>query len=58
MLNWLHRIDGLLFAPPHTFETILAYVVVRLGLAFEDESDERPKRETPSTQKRPKRDPI
>ena len=34
MLDWLRRIDDVIFAPPHRFETILAFVVLRLGLAF------------------------
>jgi hypothetical protein len=40
MLDWLRRIDDVIFAPPHRFETILAFVVLRLGLAFEPEADE------------------
>jgi hypothetical protein len=43
MGNWLHRIDEAIFSPPHTFETILALVAVRLGLVFEEESDETTK---------------
>ena len=53
MLNWLRRIDDVVFAPPHKFETILAFVALRLGLAFEDESEERPNQRVPSTEEKP-----
>ena len=36
MLDWLRRIDDAVFGPPHRFETVLAFVVLRLGLAFEE----------------------
>lgn len=39
MLNWLRRIDDAVFSPPHKFQTILSFVVLRLGLVFEQESD-------------------
>jgi len=48
MLNWLRRIDDTIFAPPHKFETILAFVVLRLGLVLEDESDEGAEHGMPS----------
>ena len=54
MLNWLRRLDTAVFSPPHSFATILGFVVVRLGLAFDDQ----PERESPLPEaivaKRPK----
>jgi len=40
MLDWLDRIDDSVFSPPHRFEAILAFTVVRLGLVFEGGADE------------------
>jgi len=57
MLHWLRRIDDLVFGPPHTFETILAFVALRLGLAFQDEPEVRPERDMPSRQKGPRTSP-
>jgi hypothetical protein len=34
-MNWLRRLDDALFSPPHTFQTILAFVTVRLSLVFD-----------------------
>lgn len=41
MFDWLCRIDDSVFSPPHRFETILTFAVVRLGLVFEPGADER-----------------
>ena len=54
MLKWLRTIDDAVFSPPHKFETVLGFGVSRLGLAFERESEERAKQETPSRQEGPK----
>ena len=53
MFNWLRRIDEAVFSPPHKFETILAFVVLRLGCTFEDEPGERASRDAPSEKKQP-----
>jgi hypothetical protein len=36
-MNWLRRIDQSLFAPPHTFASVLPMVALQLGLVFEPE---------------------
>jgi hypothetical protein len=51
MLKWLRRLEDLLFSPPHRFDTILAFVVVRLGLVFEGD-DHRTDAEDPSMSRR------
>jgi len=57
MLDWLRGIDDSVFSPPHRFETILAFVVVRLGLVFEHERDERSGQEPPSKEAKRGREP-
>jgi hypothetical protein len=54
MFNWLRRIDDAVFAPPHRFETILAFVVLRLGLVFESDRDESTEPETKSQPPQPR----
>ena len=54
MPKWLRKIDDAIFSPPHRFETILAFVVLRLGLVFEQDSDQRPGQEIRSDQPHPK----
>lgn len=54
MLNWLNIIDDVLFSPPHRFETILAFVVLRLGLISEYESEDLSKQKRPAKPKGPK----
>lgn len=34
MREWLRKIDDRLFSPPHRFETIFAFITVRLPLVF------------------------
>jgi HEAT repeat protein len=34
-MNWLRKLDDALFSPPHAFQTILAFVAVRLSLVFD-----------------------
>lgn len=38
MMDWLRNLDHKLFSPPHTFQTILAFVTVRLSLGFDRDS--------------------
>lgn len=38
-MDWLRKLDNKLFSPPHTFQTILAFVAVRLSLCFDAETD-------------------
>jgi hypothetical protein len=35
MWHFFRRLDEVLFSPPHCFETILAFVVLELGLTIE-----------------------
>lgn len=39
MMDWLRKLDYKLFSPPHTFQTILSFAVVRLSLCFDFETD-------------------
>jgi len=34
MIDWLRKLDNRLFSPPHTFQTVLAFVTIRLGLVL------------------------
>ena len=53
MFNWLRRMDNALFSPPHQFQSILAFVVLRLGCTFEDESSESTEQNAPSERTQP-----
>jgi hypothetical protein len=53
MFNWLRKIDDVVLGPPHKFETILAFVVVRLRLVFEEEADQGVHQEDLSKQPQP-----
>lgn len=39
-MHWLRKLDDRLFSPPHTFQTVLAFVVVRLGLEFDSAAED------------------
>jgi hypothetical protein len=53
MFKWLRKIDEIIFSPPHRFEAILAFVVLRLGCDFEDEAGEHLEQNALSEQTRP-----
>ncbi len=40
MIKWLRKLDDVLFSPPHTFSTVLAFVAIRLTLDFQSGADE------------------
>ena len=39
MMDWMRKLDDRLFSPPHTFQTVLAFIVVRLSLVFDEETE-------------------
>jgi hypothetical protein len=45
MMSFLRKLDAVLFSPPHTFQTILALLILQLSLAsdlpFEQTDDEK-----------------
>ncbi len=45
MRDWLRNLDDRLFSPPHTFQTIAAFVSLRLSLEFPSESNQPSERE-------------
>ena len=57
-MNWLRRLDDALFSPPHTFQTILAFVTVRLSLVFDSGREQSANVESQAAEESPEQAPM
>jgi len=58
MMDWLRKLDNRLFSPPHTFQTVLAFVTVRLCLVFESQTGHASKIESETAEESPEQTPM
>ena len=58
MKDWLQQMDSSLFSPPHTFQTVLAFVAGYLGLAADDGAEAAKAPETQAPEEAPGVEPA
>ena len=58
MRDWLRNLDDRLFSPPHTFQTIAAFVSIRLSLVFSPELNQPSEREARSVEESCDPEPV